>query len=88
MCRVCEMKKEQERPVQEIGRLMVKREKAILMGDRATADEIKPVLMDMFGQMLKEQEKLPNLMDVGNADIEVIACLLLGGRRTSASRGL
>lgn len=88
MCRVCEMKKEQERPVQEIGRLMAKREKAILMGDNATADEIKPVLMDMFGLMLKEQEKLPNLMDVGNADVEVIACLLLGGRKKDAAHRL
>lgn len=84
MCRVCEMKKEQERPVQEIGRLMAKREKAILMGDNATADEIKPVLMDMFGQMLKEQEKLPNLLESG--DVEVIACLLLGGRKLDAAR--
>lgn len=88
MCRVCEMKKEQERPVQEIGRLIAKREKAILMGDNTTADEIKPVLMDMFGLMLKEQEKLPNLMDVGNADVEVIACLLLGGRKKDAARRL
>lgn len=86
MCRVCEMKKEQERPVQEIGRLMAKREKAILMGEKGTADEIKPVLMDIFEQMLKNQEKLPNLLESG--EVEVIACLLLGGRRTGASRGL
>jgi len=78
------MKKEQKRPVQEIGRLMAKREKAILMGDRATADEIKPVLMDMFSQMLKDQEKLPNLLESG--DVEVITCLLLGGRKLDAAR--
>lgn len=88
MCRVCEMKKEQQRPVQEIGRLLAKREKAILMGDRAIADEIKPVLMDIFSQMLKEQEKLPNLMEAGNEEAEVISCILMGGPRKNAARRL
>jgi len=78
------MMKEQELPVREIGRLMTKRAKAILMGDDVTADEIKPILMDIFAQMLKTQEKLPNLLE--SVDLEVIACLLLSGRRVDAPR--
>jgi len=40
--------------------------------------------MDIFAQMLKTQEKLPNLLE--SVDLEVIACLLLSGRRVDAPR--
>lgn len=79
MCRVCEMKKEQERPIKEIGRLMAKREKAILMGNSQEAQEIKPIIVGLFEEMLAMQDKLPSLLETG--DVEVIVCLLTGGER-------
>lgn len=79
MCRVCEMKKEQERPIKEIGRLMMKREKAILMGQSQEAQEIKPIIVALFEEMLAMQDKLPSLLETG--DVEVIVCLLTGGER-------
>lgn len=74
MCQVCEMKKAQEGPIREIGRLMMKREKSILMGDRSEADEIKPILLSLFEKMVSDQDKFPSLLDGGN--IEPLICLL------------
>jgi len=74
MCQVCNFKKAQRVSIEEIGNLMSKREKAFLVGEQEKAEEIKPILLGLFEQLLNDQQKLPNLIE--STDLDTIRCLL------------
>lgn len=82
MCKVCDTKEKQKNPITEIGKLLQKREKSLLMGQYDEAKELRTIILDAMSVVLKVQEELPNLLS-NDTDYDVILCMLQKRKRDS-----